>query len=206
MSEAITFEVDQSSVRNVMDAINRASKELNKPLKSSVRWAGALFLQSAAKQTRLSKAKRDVVQISGISDRRRAKFAMIKYDKHGNKVKSPLWGRGKGGLVRYEKKSEANKDPRRKIGRRGLAKKSWTFARQRLGGGVIRNVHGVPSLAEIKWSGGEASPTMTITNRIRYMDKAMIGGMSALNTALQSASNKMMKRIDQEIEKKMGAK
>ncbi len=205
MSKAITFQVDRESVNNVMDAINRASTELNKPLKSSVRWAGALFLGSAAKLTRLSKPKHKVVELKNVKGRRRAKFALIKYNKQGQEIKVPLWGTGKGGIRRYETKSEANKSPRRKIGRRGLARKSWKMARQKLGGGEISRIYGVPSLAEISWSGGASNPSVIITNRIRYMDKAMIGGMGGINKALQSSSNKMMKRIEQEIEKKIGA-
>jgi len=96
-------------------------------------------------------------------------------------------------------------DKRRKIGRRGFAKKTWKWATKSMAGGTA-NIMRVMGIADIRWSGGTDNPTVTIINRINYMDKALKGGLMTVNTAMGNAARKMANRIDDRVAKKMGAK
>ena len=170
------------------------------------------------------------------TDARRAPFGVFRYDKHGKKVFRPIFRTGEFGKLRFFDKRTAGwydrsggpgqwrrlpsgadpanpesvvpgikTDKRRNIGRRGFAKKTWQWATRSMAGGMA-NIMRVPNIADIRWSGGTSNPTVTITNRINYMDKALKGGLMAINSAMEKAARRMANRIDDRVAKKLGAK
>jgi hypothetical protein len=92
-------------------------------------------------------------------------------------------------------------DKRRKIGRSGLAKQSWTRLMQRMATGGITNAMGVPYLGTVQWRG---SSEVAIMNRLKYIRKALQGGESAVSQAALSASRYLSTRIDQQLAKMKG--
>ena len=72
--------------------------------------------------------------------------------------------------------------------------------------GGMANIMRVPEITSIQWIGGTNNPTVKISNRIRYMAKALKGGFATINTAMENASRKMANRIDDKLAKKLGAK
>ena len=235
MSEApVSIEFKKVDVSRLFAQMQRAQKELGKDLKQSVKWGGILLMQSLAKRTRISKKQRRIVRNPDKryrTDARRAPFGVMRWDKHGKKVFRPIFRTGEFGRVRFlDKKTFEVKyintltgavhradrfdqtpdlsiktDKRRKIGRRGLAKKTWQWAIKSMAGGMA-NIMRVPGIADIRWSGGTENPTVTIRNRINYIDKALKGGYAAVNTAMEKAARRMANRIDDRVAKKMGAK
>jgi len=235
MSNApVSIEFPKRDVRALFAQMQRAQKELGKDLKQSVKWGGILLMQSLAAQTKVSKKLRPIVKNPDKrykTDARRAPFGVMRWDKHGKKVFRPVYRTGEFGRVRFlDKKTFEVKyintltgtvhrasrydqtpdlsiktDKRRKIGRRGFAKKTWKWATKSMAGGTA-NIMRVMGIADIRWSGGTDNPTVTIINRINYMDKALKGGLMAVNTAMGNAARKMANRIDDRVAKKMGAK
>ena len=235
MSEApVSIEFKKVDVSRLFAQMQRAQKELGKDLKQSVKWGGILLMQSLAAQTKVSKKLRPIVKNPDKrykTDARRAPFGVMRWDKHGKKVFRPVYRTGEFGRVRFlDKKTFEVKyintltgtvhrasrydqtpdlsiktDKRRKIGRRGFAKKTWKWATKSMAGGTA-NIMRVMGIADIRWSGGTDNPTVTIINRINYMDKALKGGLMAVNTAMENAARKMANRIDDRVAKKMGAK
>jgi hypothetical protein len=94
-------------------------------------------------------------------------------------------------------------DKRRIIGRRALAKKTWQWAARYMSSSGSTSIMNVPDIASIQWGGERDNPSVTITNRIRYMDKAMKGGMGAVNSAMGKAARSMAWKINQALEKKL---
>ena len=235
MSDApVSIEIKKADVSRLFAQMQRARKELGKDLKQSVKWGGILLMQSLAAQTKVSKKLRPIVKNPDKrykTDARRAPFGVMRWDKHGKKVFRPIFRTGEFGRVRFlDKKTfevkyintltgevhRAEKfdqtpdlsiktDKRRKIGRRGFAKKTWQWATRSMGGGTA-NLMRVMGIADIRWSGGTSNPTVTIINRINYMDKALKGGLMAVNRSIENAARKMANRIDDRIAKKLGAK
>ena len=235
MSNApVSIELKKVDVSRLFAQMQRAQKELGKDLKQSVKWGGILLMQSLAAQTKVSKKLRPIVKNPDKrykTDARRAPFGVMRWDKHGKKVFRPVYRTGEFGRVRFlDKKTFEVKyintltgtvhrasrydqtpdlsiktDKRRKIGRRGFAKKTWKWATKSMAGGTA-NIMRVMGIADIRWSGGTDNPTVTIINRINYMDKALKGGLMAVNTAMENAARKMANRIDDRVAKKMGAK
>jgi len=143
----------------------------------------------------------------------------------------PIYKTGEHGTIRFENKKTATwftidasgrvkrdldtgkspdqingimQSPKRKIGRRGFAAKSWRFLRMRVsrGGGIV--IDGRGDMGEVIWSGDKYNPAVTINNRVSYMEKALKGGASAVSNALEAAARGMMHQLDNKIRKKMG--
>jgi len=234
MSDAVSVDYPRVKVDKLFAQMQRAQKELGKGLKDSVKWSGILLMQSLAARTKVSKKLRPIVRNPNKrykTDARRAPFGVFRYDKTGKKYFKPIYRTGEYGRVRFlDKKTYEVKyintltgtvhraekydqtpelsiktDKRRKIGRSGLAKKTWQWATRNMGGGMA-NIMRVPGIANIRWSGGTNNPTVKISNRIRYMVDALKGGYAAVNTAMENAARKMANRIDDRLAKKLGAK
>jgi hypothetical protein len=89
--------------------------------------------------------------------------------------------------------------PKRRIGRSGLAKKSWQWtARHTLTGGRGQ-VHDVPAAAEIQWARTGKVIMLRIINYLRSMEHALVGGRHSVDTTEQRSTNKMRKAIDDRV-------
>ena len=106
MSEApVSIEFPRMQVDRLFAQMQRAQKELGKPLKESVKWGGILLIESLAKRTRVSKKLRRIVKNPKArkhkGDRRFAPFGVNRYDKNGKKVFQPIFRTGEYGKLRF---------------------------------------------------------------------------------------------------------
>lgn len=99
----------------------------------------------------------------------------------------------------------AMKSKKRVIGRSGLAKAAWNFARKRLRSGGTIFFMGVPNIASVKVFGGTKNPSIRITNNLRYALDALKNKEGSITSAVEKAAGSMGNRIDNEL-KKMGAR
>jgi hypothetical protein len=88
-------------------------------------------------------------------------------------------------------------DRRRKIGRRGLGKKSWMGLQKRARHGGVVSVAGSGNVGSATWS--PLKTTLTLRNELRYMRKALIGGDAAINKAIARAAGAMRGAIDKRL-------
>ena len=95
-------------------------------------------------------------------------------------------------------------DKRRVIGRRGLAKQTWSWAAAAIHRGGVGSVLGVPNVASVTLMTSDQYPAIAIRNNLRYAEAAMMAG--AVEAAITNAGNKMAHLIDQKLQKKMDAK
>jgi hypothetical protein len=167
------------------------------------------------------------------TDRRRAPYGVMRFAKDGSQYFKPIFKTGEYGKIRfYDKKSMSwfehfkgdshwerlpsgpddagniapgiMTDKRRKIGRRGLAKKSWQFMSRTMRGGVSASrplgVYDVPVTARVRWYGGNEDPTLLIENYLRYINKAFKSdGPQNLTDAAQRACNAMRVAIEKNL-------
>ena len=93
-------------------------------------------------------------------------------------------------------------DRRRKIGRRGLAKKSWKWAETHTRRGGTATISQARDAITVSVYGGDINPTVRITNRLRYIEDAFkTKGKQAVTSTLARASEKMRNRINDRLEK-----
>lgn len=211
MVATMDIQVDTAEADALFAQMERNRATLGKSCRESLQWGGRLLCQSLAARTTVSKKKREVVSIpiqritkENEVDRRYAPYGMKRW-KRGVQDIVPLAGYGKGGYTRYKSLSEASKDRRVKIGRRGLAKKSWAWAAMNMAMGGEAMLMRVPDVASVSWSGGYVTPAVRITNRLRYMEHALMGGYSAVESAFQAAANKMEHEITRKASEAYGA-
>ena len=93
-------------------------------------------------------------------------------------------------------------DRRRKIGRRGLAKKSWKWAETHTRRGGTATISQARDAITVSVYGGDINPTVRITNRLRYIEDAFkTKGKQVVTSTLARASEKMRNRINDRLEK-----
>jgi hypothetical protein len=168
------------------------------------------------------------------TDGRMAKWGALGYKK-GKENFIPIYRTGEYGKIRFKSKTTAEwltrdkitgevkrealatgkgefeipgimQSKKRIIGRRGFAKKVWNIAKRFLFTSRVLSVNGVPDVAAIKWLGGVFTPSVKISNKLRYASAALKGGESQINQSMYKASQSMATRIDKEIVKRTGAK
>jgi hypothetical protein len=88
-------------------------------------------------------------------------------------------------------------DRRRKIGRSGLAKKSWMGIQKRAKHGGVVSVAGTGNVGSATWS--PLKTTLRLRNELRYMRWAIKGGEAAISNAVERASNAMRAAIDKRV-------
>ena len=98
------------------------------------------------------------------------------------------------------------KDRRRNIWRSGFAKKTWTWAKGKIGSGGTATLMRVPNIAEVRVHRDKDNPGITVINRLNYYDKALKGGEMAIDSAMARASRSLEKKISDQIAMKLGAK
>jgi hypothetical protein len=236
MPAAASIELDRAAVKNIFDAIKRNSKDTGRSMKSSLAWGGIKLSQSLGAQTVRSKRLRPVIENPNEAykrDKRRARFGVMAHRQRGPAKFVPIYKTGEFGNIRFENKKTATwftidasgrvkkdldtgkspdqingimQSPKRVIGRRGFAAKSWKFLKMRISRGGKIYIDGKADMGEVIWSGGEFDPAVTINNRVSYMQHALKGGVSAVSNAMNAAAKGMMYQLDKNIRKKMGFK
>jgi len=97
-------------------------------------------------------------------------------------------------------------DRRRRIGRRGLAKRNWSVIGKMVPRGGTGSSMGVNGVGMVKWGGSKFDPVLSIRNDLRYAQDALKGGSAAIDDAMGAASRSLENRITKAIDKKMGAR
>ena len=90
------------------------------------------------------------------------------------------------------------KDRRRKIGRRGLAKKAWAWAAGRAYSGGTGNIMGVSGAADVHIYRDKDNPGVRITDHLRYATAAFKSS-NAVEGALGNAARKLEHNIIQKL-------
>lgn len=167
------------------------------------------------------------------TDHRKAPWGVNKY-RNGKPYFAPIYRTGEYGQVRFfDKRSSSwfdrsggpgkwrripetdaigNKakyhikdDPRRIIGRKGLAKKAWGWAMASMYKGGIAQIFDVPNVAGIQIHRDRDNPGVTITNNLKYATDAF-RSPGAVEGAIGNAARKLEYNLTQQIAKRMGAK
>jgi hypothetical protein len=93
-------------------------------------------------------------------------------------------------------------DRRRKIGRRGLGKKTWTGLHRRMSSGGTVRVGDVASAGAVTWRGRGDSLALHIENDLRYAGLAFRAkGKHAVTSAVARAHDGMRNRIETALDK-----
>jgi hypothetical protein len=238
MSEQFSIEFPASDVRQFFSSVERASKDLGKPMLSSLQWAARLLLQSLAASTKVSKKLRPVVKNPDKgykTDMRKAPYGVMRWDRTGKQYFKPIYRTGEFGKLRffdkktvawYDRSSGSGQwvkiasgpdvanpetivpgimtDKRRIIGRRGFAKKVWLWSKGAIGSGGTATLMRVPNIASVKINRSQVDPSITVVNRVNYLQHALKGGEQQINTAMARAMRKMESEIDRKLVEKMG--
>lgn len=208
MADAISIQFPEADRRALFAQIERARKELGKSLGQALRFAGYSIALTLGKSTRVSAKKRDVFEVKGRGVDKADWKARRKY----------LITYFRGGQPRtFERYGNNLSDPRikkaREVKNYGLAKSSWMWAVRSLGGGGA-SFGGTSGKArekaqryiETRKQLSGDNPEIRITNKLNYIQSAIIGGMAGVDSAMGRAARYMMRVIDANVAKKLGAK
>ena len=190
-------------------ALRRASTDLGKTAEQAITWGASTLTQSLGASTKLSKKLRPIVanpHPNAKTDKRRARWGVNRYNSKGEKYFTPIYRTGEFGVIRFVDKGKdgepagpsVKNSKKRIIGRRGMAKNVWKYARAHLLSGGVGNISGIPNIAEVKVNRSLTDFSITIGSSLRYqMDAFKTSGKQAIDTAYRRAARSMMKKIDQ---------
>jgi hypothetical protein len=208
MADAISIQFPEADRRALFAQIERARKELGKGLGQAIRFAGYSVALTLGKSTRVAKKKREAFEVKGRGVDKADWKARRKY----------LITSFRGGQPRpFERYGDSLNDPRikkaREVKNYGLAKASWMWAVRSLGGGGP-SFGGTSGKArekaqryiETRKQLSGDNPEIRITNKLNYIRSAIIGGMAGVDSAMGRAARYMMRVIDANVAKKLGAR
>jgi hypothetical protein len=93
---------------------------------------------------------------------------------------------------------EIKDHPKTKIGRSGMAKKAWQWAKKFVRSGGTASIFGVPKMAEVFWMGSDKS-TLVLRSNLRYAMDALKGKGSELNGIIGKAATLWDSRITKKL-------
>jgi hypothetical protein len=223
LSASLSLQFPTADVNRMVAQMARARTELRKSNKQVTQWAGEAVCGSLAASTKESAKLRPIVRNPDPragKDARLAIFGVNRYWK-GKQVFQPIYKGGEfGQQIRYTRKGyvllkvggewveykrgidEASGltitglegHPKRKILRRGLAKKVWQWCKSHTRSSGSGTIMGMPYLAVIRWTGADRS-TLEMTSRLRYAMDALKNGGSEINQVMMKAADNMSYRI-----------
>jgi hypothetical protein len=228
MMPMVQIDVQTDDAMELLNAMQRAQSQLGKGLNEALRWTAYAWSRSLGGMTRKSETQRKIVKNPDPrhkTDARMAPWGVMGYKK-GVETFIPIYRTGEYGRIRfvdrrtmeikylnkatgkvhradrYEQTPDLSikTDRRRKIGRSGLAKKSWMGLQSRMASGGSVNAMGVAAVGSVQWTGGSE---VRITNHLRYIRRAVNGGDSAVTRAAASAASWLNARVDQELAKRL---
>lgn len=102
-------------------------------------------------------------------------------------------------------KEDLRSHPLVKIENAGLAKMAWKIAKAKVvSGGEGFAMRVKRAIVAVRWWGGATNPTILIEDRLGYAIDAFKGdGKQAVNSAVERASNKLAKRIEDALERRI---
>jgi hypothetical protein len=210
----------------VFKALDVFSTAVMKPMGEVLGFGKYAMMRSLAARTKQSKKLRKIVENPdprAAADGRRANYGVYVYARDGQQKFLPIWKGGEfGAHIKYLdrhtvllKTSEGwvkrpsgtgefqvaglAQHPKRIIRRRGLAKRSWKVLQGRGKSTATFRVMDVNALADQAYSETPA-PTFVITNRVRYMEAALIGGTAAITAAEGAATSYILKNAKRVID------
>lgn len=214
-----SIEFPQADVRELFAQINRAQSALGRTMGHSLQMAVKHLMQSLMASTRQAPASRKVQEIaynpkSGNAHYSRYKsFAVTGWMRDGKT--GPRVNRTD--IISAES-IETAKRYHGSVPWMGLAKESWRAAlRSKRMSFALGSAPSSRYVAKMKraaakygkmqadFSGKSQDPYCIITNRLSYITAALAGGQQAVSTAMERAARGMMKSIDGQLAKKMGA-
>jgi hypothetical protein len=221
-----TINLGQKDVAAMERAMEAASRRLGKDMEQVQGQMAWYIAQSLGASTRTSPKMRKVEENPDPragKDNRVALFGVYKYKSDGSKKFVPIRGTGEYGKVRFVSRttgemlsringevhrtrfnlheagmSNVNDSPHRKIKRSGMAKRSWTKMRGIAARGGYVTEPGVGAVSSVTAKRG-LRPSITITNRLRYVEDAMTGGKRTTDTVIQRATDAMIGAIDSRV-------
>lgn len=220
-----TINIGQGDTERLNRAMDEAAHRLGKDLEQVQGQAAWYIARSMGAATKRSAKLRPIVKNPDPragKDSRVALFGVWKYRPDGTKRFVPIGRTGEYGKIRFTSKTTGEvlsrdritgkvtritvdlegtdigtvKDsPHRKIGRSGMAKRSWArMQRIALRGGTVRepNVGNIASVS-VKHT---LRPSITIINRLRYIEQALANGPATTDGVVARAAANMMGAIE----------
>jgi len=221
VGKSIGIEFPKEDAAALMKQMERARKLLGKDLKGSIISAMKYVMQSLAVSTKVSQKYRAYTELpkksrSGLN----SVFAVAtKYQtprRKGKALRRSWQGDWREQRIYAKNEAELKKRPAVIIAMRGLAKESWkaagarnkmriTSADKATGktGAIMRKAARRWVTAVNRLTGED--PYMQVTNELAYMENAINGGNSTINSSLARAARAMEHSIDRQLAARMGA-
>jgi hypothetical protein len=203
MAGSIYIDFPVRDVEALQRQMRRFAHETGKDMAEALKfaaWAVAGALSAATKVSakyRPYKEDKTLKYQGGVK-----KFSVEKYRKDGSRKMMTVFANSV---------SDLKKDPRVRIGRRGLAKSAWFFAEKRFGrssgdGGATANARRLGErLMRTEQQLRGLEPHIKITDRVKYAAKAFkSGGEQTVSNAMERAHKRMEHIIDNKMAKRLG--
>jgi len=223
-----TIELGQKDVADMERAMEAASRRLGKDMEQvqgQMAWYIARSLGASTKESpKMRKVEKNPDPRAG-KDNRVALFGVYKFRRDGSQKFVPIGRTGEFGKIRFVSKTtgesltrdritgevtrtrfdlheagmqNVNDSPHRKILRSGMAKRSWTRMQRIAARGGYVSEPGVGQISSVTVNRG-LRPSITIINRLRYIEQAMANGPASTDTVMARASSAMMGAIDSRV-------
>lgn len=223
MTIAATIEFPKEDVKSLMRQMERARKELGKSFGASVLMAMKYILQSVAKSTKIAEPYRAYRHVGASrSGKLQAYQVTTKYQtprRKGKALRRSWQGPWRGQMIYAKNEQELKQRPALIVAMRGLAAESWKQAGDRANIRVpkkmmdnktgARNMR-IMKKAAHRWVAVDKrltgdDPFIQLTNNLKYIGDALVGGESSISTSLERAARSMEKSLDNQIAKKFAA-
>jgi len=228
VSDAMTIEFPEADRQAMFRNMDRAQREFGKSAKEAIKWGGVYVARSLGASTIQAPKLRKIVKNphpDAGRDKRRAIVGVNRWDRTGKQYFQPIYRTGEYGKTRFEKDGSitvfdtpgrpynlsreqfasmnlqmpsVQASKKRIIGRRGLGKKAWKWIERNMDGGT-GSVGDAASVASVRW-GLIVGAEVTITNKLRYITKALKGGYMGVASAMARASRGMEEAMNRKLE------
>jgi hypothetical protein len=227
VSEAISIEFPEADRQAMFRQMDRAQQEFGKSAKDAIKWGGVYVARSLGASTIQAPKLRKIVKNphpDAGRDKRRALVGVMKFNRTGAQYFQPIYRTGEFGNTRFEKNGDVTvfspgqrqtftreqyaslsleapsvkTSKRRIIGRRGLAKKAWKWIERNMDGGS-GSVGDARDIASVRW-GAIVGAEVRITNKLRYISKAIKGGYMGVSSAMARAARGMEVAMNLKLE------
>jgi hypothetical protein len=205
MSEGMAIQFPERDVQRLFRAIDAGVKYLDMDINHALNKAGYFVVRSIVASTKTAPKKRKLQQINmplphNLKGRKLQSFAVTGYFGKPRTYQTKIV---------YSKDASTATKRHAIIGRRGLAKAAWRSGAKsagiRGGGKTLSGVGGdIQRLAKSYSSGAKGKGYIEFSTHLDYAQKALRGGAKTIDTAMERASNSMMKDIENKLIKKMG--
>jgi hypothetical protein len=203
MSLPIQIEFNPSDVARIQTTMRRMVMYLHKEMGEAVK-AGAWYVARAAgAATKIAPKTRKIVPnpeyrssyITGFWEGSMAmKWAVLRYRKDRSTMLKPVKG---------ETREDAKASRAARIGRRGLAKDSWSWMLGSMGKPMLAlHTRRMAGISTVSKSIGGDNPSVLLENRLRYaMDAFLVKGRATVSNIMSRAANSMAASMNRKIAK-----